>query len=135
MDTILKAANHCNMDVLDDDRGLAEAIHFVFQLNLPIYTKVDNQFVMHFIQRNRLRCKNTLFQLIELDCARELNKMKAVTPLEPHIRTKLTNFFHSENYNKKSTEIMDSAGKIMAPNFNEETKGFIQRDLMIILKG
>lgn len=40
MDTVLTAANACTMEHLDTDKGLATAIQFLFDLNIPFVQKV-----------------------------------------------------------------------------------------------
>jgi hypothetical protein len=40
MDTVLRAANACSMEHLDTNQGLATAVQFLFDLNIPFVQEV-----------------------------------------------------------------------------------------------
>jgi hypothetical protein len=68
IDLILAEADRCDLAAADltTDAGLAAAIHFLFRLNIP-FVRDDvsscSSYVIKFIQRNRLLCLNSLFQV------------------------------------------------------------------------
>eukprot|EP00092_Neocalanus_flemingeri_P030050 GFUD01032626.1.p1 GENE.GFUD01032626.1~~GFUD01032626.1.p1 ORF type:complete len:825 (+),score=217.37 GFUD01032626.1:35-2509(+) len=138
MSQIIREANKCKMKKLHTDSGLASAIEFLFGLNIPWVREVNTTYIIKFIQRNRFLCRNSLFQVLELDCIRELHGLSNCERLNPQLRKTLTAFFHSlpeyKCYNNVSSA-MTPGGKIVSTNFNDQTKSFVQRDLATILGG
>ena len=127
--------NKHNMTNLSTDLGLAKAIGFLFELNIPFVREVNTKYVLKFVQGNRVLCRNSLFCLLELDCLRELYRVDC-QPLDGELRAALTEFFHSQpewEFLSSSEEYMDDHGQISPGTFNEQTKGFIHRDLVNIL--
>ena len=127
--------NKAKMTNLDTDLGLAKAIGFLFELNIPFVREVNTKYVLKFVQGNRVLCRNSLFCLLELDCLRELYRIDC-DRLDGELRANLTEFFHSQpdfEFLSTSEEYMDDDGQISPGTFNEKTKGFIHRDLVNIL--
>ena len=127
--------NKHNMMNLDTDLGLAKAIGFLFELNIPFVREVNTKYVLKFVQGNRVLCRNSLFCLLELDCLMELYRIDCQR-LDGELRSTLTKFFHSQpdfEFLSSSEEYMDDNGQISTGTFNEQTKGFIHRDLVNIL--
>jgi hypothetical protein len=64
IDLILAGADKCDLSDLDSDLGLANAIDFLFRLNIPFVKDVSDcsSYVLKFIERNRLLCLNSLLQ-------------------------------------------------------------------------
>ncbi len=64
IDLILAEADKCDLSDLDSDLGLANAIDFLFRLNIPFVKDVSDcsSYVLKFIERNRLLCLNSLLQ-------------------------------------------------------------------------
>jgi hypothetical protein len=75
IDLILAEADKCDLSDLDSDLGLANAIDFLFRLNIPFVKDVSDcsSYVLKFIERNRLLCLNSLLQ------ARGLRKMRILS--------------------------------------------------------
>jgi len=133
---IMEKANKCKMNRLHTDSGLASAIQFLFELNIPFKREIKTTFIIKFIQRNRILCRNSLFQVLELDCIRELHNLDNCDRLNPQLRKTLTNYFHSLPEYKSNFDVKKSlSSRIDSTNFNEETKNFVHRDLSVILGG
>ena len=92
---------------------------------------------MFYLRQNRIRCRNALFQvkfkqykaeyfsvslctlqLLDLDAVRELEDLKEVTPLNPAIRSQLSDFFHPGDDNLKMKDLMDKLGEIKCGQFD-----------------
>ena len=99
IDSILEQANMCNMSDLETDAGLAEAIDFLFRLNIPLLSDVGSNApsVIRFIQRNRFLCRNSLLQVLELDFIRDLYRLQTKHILRPEKKSCLIKYFHSED--------------------------------------
>lgn len=54
---IMSKANKCKMKKLHTDSGLASAIEFLFELNIPWVRDVKTTYIIKFIQRNRFLCR------------------------------------------------------------------------------
>jgi len=130
---ILEKANRCKMNNLHKDSGLAEAIQFLFQLNIPWVRKAKTTYIINFIQRNRFVCRNSLAHVLELDCIRELYNLKC-EKLDPDLRKTLTEFLHSlPEYQHSYQETRD--GRIESSWFKDDNRSLVQRDLSTILGG
>ena len=128
-------SNKSNMTNLETDEGLARAIGFLFDLNIPFVREVGTHFVLKFVQGNRILCRNCLFCLLELDCMRELYRIECLH-LDLELRSALTDFFHSQpdfEFFSSREDYMDEDGRIQSSTFNEQTKGHVLRDLVTIL--
>ena len=139
MTKILSAANKYKHEMRDlhTDFALSKAIGFLFDLNIPFMRekKMNPTHVLKFVRGNRLLCRNSLFCVLELDCYRELFNINC-QPLDVEIRSTLTDFFHSQpDFEFSAEDSVDDDGRISANTFNDETKGFVYRDLVQILKG
>jgi len=133
---IIEKTNNCKMESLYTDSGLAEALQFLFELNIPWVREVkntSNTYIINFIQRNRFVCRNSLAHVLELDCIRELYNLKC-QKLHPELRKTLTEFLHSLPEYQHSYEETEE-GMIESSWFKDETRGFVQRDLSLILGG
>jgi len=130
---VIGAANKCKMKNLHTDKGLASAMRFLFQLNIPWVREAKTTYIIKFIQRNRFLCRNSLFHVLELDCIREMYNLEC-EKLNPQLRKVLTNFFHSLPEHKLNTNFTED-GRIISSNFNDNTRSFVQRDLSLILGG
>jgi len=131
---IMVLANQCQMDDLDTKKGLATAVDFLYQLNIPFVKKVSQKHSLKFMDSNRIIMRNTLFCLLQLNSMREIYNVDCVM-LQPDKRKKLTEYFHNLNQNETfSTEdqYLDRDGQISTNSFNKQTKGFILRDLTVI---
>merc|ERR1719450_430638 len=114
---------------------MAKAIGFLFDLNVPFFRDVSSKYVLRFVQGNRMLSRNSLFCLLELDCLRELHGIQC-EHLDVELRSLLTEFFHSQpdfDFVSNSEAYMDTDGQITSTTFNEQTKGFIHRDLVTLL--
>ena len=122
------------MKNLHTDSGLASAIDFLFQLNIPWVREAKTTYIIKFIQRNRFLCRNSLFHVLELDCIREIYNLEGCEQLKPQLRKVLTNFLHSLPEHRLNTNFTED-GRIISSNFNDDTRSFVQRDLSLILGG
>jgi len=139
MDRVLVAANATLPSLpaleLDTDAGVAAAIPFLFHLNVSGYRRVSQGYTRRLVASARARCRNTLLQVLELDCIRELEGRQGVTPLHPGVRQQLCEFFHQGEQGVTVRDLTDSTGKVIFSDFNDMTKNFVQRDLETILGG
>ena len=130
---IIEKANSCKMKNLHTDSGLAEAIQFLFQLNIPWVRKAKTTYIINFIQRNRFVCRNSLAHVLELDCIRELYDLNCER-LDPDLRKTLTEFLHSLPEYQYSYQVTED-GRIESSWFKDENRSLVQRDLSVILGG
>lgn len=134
INTIMSAANKCRMERLDTVQGLSKAVEFLFELNIPLMRNVNTDFI---IKSNKFLFRNSLFCLLQLDSMREIYNMDCVK-LDPKLRGKLTKYFHAlpeHNFDFSYQNYSSLDGNIDCKSFNETTKGFIHRDLTIVLGG
>ena len=137
IDQILAAADQCDLSDLSSDTGLANAIDFLFRLNIPFVRDVSDSssYVVKFIQRNRLLCLNSLFQVLELDTVREIYRLPTAHALSPSKRRRLMGFFQAGHNSRGLDDWEDEEGNIVANSQHERTLNFIYRDLIQILGG
>ena len=134
INTIMTGANKCRMERLDTVQGLSKAVEFLFELNIPLMRNVNTDFI---IKTNKFLFRNTLFCLLQLDSMREIYNIDCVK-LDPKLRGKLTKYFHAlpeHNFDFSLQNYSSMEGNIDCKTFNETTKGFIHRDLLMILGG
>ena len=98
LESIFQKVNVCDMSDLESDLGLANAIDFLFRLNIPLLTDVGTNaaYILPFLQRNRVLCINSLFQVLELDFIRELYNLGTDTILDPEKKQTLVEYFQKK---------------------------------------
>lgn len=104
IESIFQKANACDMSDLESDIGLANAIDFLFRLNIPLLTDVgtDAAYILPFLQRNRVLCTNSLFQVLELDFIRQAFNLEMSTSLDPEKRLILIDYFQRDDSRETS---------------------------------
>jgi hypothetical protein len=74
-------------------------------------------------------------QLLDLDGIRLLEARPGVTPLRPELRTALARHFHHGQQGVRLAALTDASGRLIAAEFNDQTRNFVHRDLATILHG
>ena len=138
LNKIFDAVKGSEMEDLDTDEGLRKGTKFLFQLNIPFHSHVSQKYVSKHLPTSRLLYRNSLHSLLSLDCLREIYNIDS-DKLDPAIRLKLSQFFHSlqqfDFYSSISDFSLDDGFIDCSTNdtFNVRTKAFIHRDLVMIL--
>jgi hypothetical protein len=137
IDLILDEADKCDFDDLTTDRGLANAIDFLFRLNIPFVRDVGNShsYVVKFIERNRALCLRSLLQVLELDTLRQIYRLPVSHSLAAAKQRRLSDFFQTDDNVHGLADMEDASGKICADSAHARALNFLYRDLFQILGG
>ena len=94
---IMTEVNACDFSNLETLEGLGIANKFLFRLNVPLFTDVDETFTERFVKRNKRLIEQALVYILEIDFACFINRITLSTPLLPHIRQELFEFSRKLN--------------------------------------